>query len=154
MALKQRGASPMSLVFLVGVDCSDCGGRALAYAAERAKHRGGRLLVAHVIEWSPFQFSTPQENEERHKRREEELSRAHAEIVDPIVQTMKEQGIDAEGLVRHGHAAETLDALAHEFNVTNIVIGRRGASRLKTQLFGSVASSLVQIADCPVTVVP
>jgi nucleotide-binding universal stress UspA family protein len=144
----------MSLVFLVGVDCSDCGSRALEYAAERALRSGGRLLIAHVIEWSPFQFSTPQENERRHQRREEELARAHAEVVDPIVESMRARGIDTEGLARHGHVAETLDALAHELNVTNIVIGRHGSSRFRAQVFGSVASTLVQIADCPVTVVP
>ena len=107
-----------------------------------------------MIEWSPFQFSTPQENAERHKRREEELQRAHEEIVDPIVNGLREQGVNAEGVVRHGHAADTLDELAHEFEVTNIVIGRQGGARLKLKLFGSVASTLVQIADRPVTVVP
>ncbi|NIP17584.1 MAG: universal stress protein [Xanthomonadales bacterium] len=144
----------MSLVFLVGVDCSDCSSRALEYAAERARVKDARLLVAHVIEWSPFQFSTPQENEERHRRREEELQRAHEEIVDPIVAELREQGVDAEGVVRHGHAADTLDDLAHEFEATNIIIGRQGSSRLRAKLFGSVASTLVQIADRPVTVVP
>lgn len=144
----------MNLVFLVGVDCSDCGNRALDYAAERARVKHGKLLVAHVIEWSPFQFSTPQENEERHKRREEELQRAHAEIVDPIVERLREQGVEAEGIVRHGKAADTLDDLAREFEVTNIVIGRQGGSRIRAHLFGSVASTLVQIADRPVTVVP
>jgi nucleotide-binding universal stress UspA family protein len=144
----------MNLVFLVGVDCSDCGGRALEYAAERARVKGARLLVAHVIEWSPFQFSTPQENEERHKRREEELQRAYDEIVNPIVEELREQGVDAQGIVRHGHAAETLDDLAHEHEATNIIVGRQGSSRLKARFFGSVASTLVQIADRPVTVVP
>lgn len=144
----------MSLVFLVGVDGSDCGSRALDYAAERANIKEARLLVAHVIEWSPFQFSTPQENEERHKRREEEIARAHAEIVDPIVEALEAKGLSVEGLVRHGHVAETLDDMANELNVTNIIIGRKGTSRMKAKLFGSVASTLVQIADCPVTVVP
>ena len=144
----------MSLVFLVGVDCSDCGGRALEYAAKRARVKNARLLVAHVIEWSPFQFSTPQENEERHKRREQELQRAHDEIVDPIVAELREQGIDAEGIVRHGHPADTLDDLAQEYEVTNIVVGRHGSSRLKAHLFGGVVSTLVQIANRPVTVVP
>lgn len=144
----------MSLVFLVGVDCSDCGTRALEYAAERAKLQDAKLLVAHVIEWSPFQFSTVQENEERHKRREEEIQRAHNEIVDPIVQSLRERGIDAEGLVRHGHVAETLDDLAHEYEVTNIMLGRLGSSGLRRHLFGTVSSTLVQIADVPVTVVP
>lgn len=144
----------MSLVFLVGVDCSNCSNRALDYAAERAAVKGSKLVIAHVIEWSPFTFSTPQENEERHKRREQELQRAHDEIVDPLVERFREQGIDAEGVVRHGHASETLMTIAKEKEATNIVIGRKGTSRFKAQLFGSVASSLVQISDRPVTVVP
>lgn len=144
----------MDLSFLVGVDCSSCGGRALKYAADRASVKGAKVIVVHVIEWSPFSFSTPQENEERHKRREEEIRRAQSEIVDPIVAKLKDQGVDAEGVVRHGHAAETLARIAKENDVTNIVVGRRGSSKLKAQIFGSVASSLVQIADRPVTVVP
>ncbi|NNE06677.1 MAG: universal stress protein [Xanthomonadales bacterium] len=144
----------MSLVFLVGVDCSNCGGRALEYATDRASVKGAKVLVAHVIEWSPFSFSTPQENEERHKRREEEIRRAQTEIIEPIVANLRERGIQAEGIVRHGHAAETLARIAKENKVTNIVVGRRGSSRFKAQVFGSVASSLVQIADRPVTVVP
>lgn len=144
----------MSLVFLVGVDCSNCSDRALDYAAERASASDGQLVVVHVIEWSPFSFSTPQENEERHRRREEELQRAHDEIVGPIVDRLKKKGIDAKGMVRHGHTSETLMSIAKEIEATNIVIGRTGKSRFKAQLFGSVASALVQIADRPVTVVP
>ena len=102
----------MSLVFLVGVDCSSCGSRALEYAADRVRVKGARLIVAHVIEWSQFSFSTPQENEERHKRREEELRRAHEEIVDPIIAEFQEHGIDVEGVVKHGHVADTLLAIA------------------------------------------
>ena len=144
----------MSLVFLVGVDCSSCGSRALEYAADRASVKGARLIVAHVIEWSQFSFSTPQENEERHKRREEEIQRAHAEILDPIIADLSEQGVVVEGVVKHGHVANTLLAIARDFKATNIMVGRQGSSRLKAQLFGSVASTLVQIADRPVTVVP
>ena len=145
----------MSLVFLVGVDCSNCGSRALDYAAERAAVKGAKLLVTHIIEWSPFSFSTPQENEERHKRREEEIQRAFEEIVNPIVSRYREQGLDVEGIVRHGHAAETLASISEEYEVTNIVVGRHGgSSKLKAHLFGSVASTLAQIAEVPVTVVP
>jgi len=144
----------MGLVFLVGVDCSRCGDRALDYAAERAAIKGAKLLVVHVIEWSPYTFSTPQENEQRHKRREEEIARAHEEIVDPIVKALREKGVDAEGVVRHGHVADTIIRLAEKRGVTNIVVGRQGISRLKAKLFGGVASALVQTADVPVTVVP
>jgi nucleotide-binding universal stress UspA family protein len=144
----------MSRVFLVGVDCSECSDRALKYAAERAEASKLQLIVAHVIDWSPFSFNTPQENEERHKRREDELDRAHKEIVDPIVSDLRERGIYARGVIRHGHPAETLSAVAHEFGATNIVIGKTGSSRIKTQLFGSVANTLVQVSKLPVTVIP
>ena len=144
----------MSVVLMVAVDCSECGDRAIEYAAEHARESGARLYVTHIIEWSQFSFSTVQENAERHKRREEELQRAHSEIVDPIVDRLKAEGLDAQGLVRHGHVADTLNALAKSKGVSNIILGRQGSSKLKSHVFGSVGSRLVQSADCPVTVVP
>lgn len=144
----------MSKVLLVGIDCSACSERALEYAAEWAETAKLQLIVAHVIQWSPFSFNTPQENEERHKRREAELERAHKEIVDPVVSSMRDRGILAEGAIRHGHPAETLCDVAEEFGVTNIIVGKTGSSRIRAQLFGSVANSLVQISKQPVTVVP
>ncbi|MBT8040373.1 MAG: universal stress protein [Xanthomonadales bacterium] len=144
----------MSKVLLVGVDCSDCSNRALEYAAKAAEKSKLQMIVVHVIDWSPFSFNTAKENEERHQRREAELDRAHKEIVDPVVSHLREQGLYARGVVRHGHPAETVNALAQEFGATNIIIGKTGSSRLKTQLFGSVANTLVQISELPVTVVP
>jgi nucleotide-binding universal stress UspA family protein len=144
----------MNQVLLVGVDCSNCSDRAVGYAANLAKSGGARVLVVHVIEWSPYTFNTPTENEQRHKRREEEIGRAQAEIIDPVVALLSEQGIDASGLVRHGHAAETLKRVADEQEVNSIIVGRTGTSRIKAQLFGSVAGTLVQISNQPVIVVP
>jgi len=144
----------MSSVLMVGVDCSECGERAVEYAAELARNSKARLFVAHVIEWSPFSFSTVEENFERHKRREEELQRAHSEVIDPIVDRLKAEGLEAAWLVRHGHVADTLNTLAVENGVTNIILGRQGTSKLKAHVFGSVGSRLVQVAECAVTVVP
>ena len=144
----------MTSVLMVGVDCSDCSERAIEYAAEHARESNARLYVAHVIEWSPFSFSTVEENFERHKRREEELQRAYSDVIDPIVNRLKAEGLNVEGLVRHGHVADTINALAVENGVTNIVLGRQGTTKLKAHVFGSVGSRLVQVADCAVTVVP
>mgnify|MGYP001822260375 FL=1 len=144
----------MSRVLVVGVDSSSCRTRALEYGAQRAEEYKIQLIVAHVIDWSPFSFNTPQENEERHMRREAELDRAHQEVIDPEVSKLRERGIYARGVIRHGHPAETLNALAEEMGATNIIIGKTGSSRIKTQLFGSVANTLVQISGIPVTVVP
>ena len=144
----------MSNTLLVGTDCSNCSNRALEFASERALDTGDQLIIAYVIEWSPYTFNTPRENEMRHKRREEEISRAENEIINPLVEKYSAMGIDVSGVVRHGHAAHTLNALADEIDASVIFVGRKGTSSLKSLLFGSVAGTLVQIADRPVTVVP
>jgi nucleotide-binding universal stress UspA family protein len=144
----------MSSVLMVGIDCSECGERAIEYAIDLAKRSDAKLLVAHVIEWSPFSFGTVEENFQRHKRREEELKRAYSEVIDPVVNRLNAEGLSAEGLVRHGNVADTLHELAVENSVTNIILGRQGTSKLKAHVFGSVGSHLVQAAECPVTVVP
>jgi nucleotide-binding universal stress UspA family protein len=144
----------MTDTMLVGIDGSEGGTRAARFAAELAKKSNARLIVAYVIEWSPYTFNTAQENEVRHKRREEEIARAESDMLQPVVEELKKAGVDAEGVVRHGHAVEVLSQVAKERGASQIIIGRRGLSKLKALLFGSVASSLVQVSPVPVTVIP
>ena len=144
----------MTNSLLVGVDGSDGGSRAADFAASRATESQTQLVVAYVIEWSPYSFNTPQENEERHKRREEEITRAESDVVQPLLETLKARGVDAKGIVRHGHAAEVLSQIAKEEGASQIFIGRRGLTTLQALLFGSTAGSLVQISPVPVTVIP
>jgi nucleotide-binding universal stress UspA family protein len=138
---------------LVGVDGSDASRRAADFATLRAKASGARLVVAYVIEWSPYTFNTPEENEQRHKRREVEIARAEVHLA-PLLSELRAAGLEVEGVVRHGHAAEALSALAVEYGAAQIFIGRRGVSKIAALLFGSVAGSLVQVSPVPVTVVP
>ncbi len=91
---------------------------------------------------------------ERHKQREAEIERARKEILEPLVGTLRRSGLEVEAMVRHGHVAEVLSELAEELEATQIFIGRRGRSKLKNLLLGSVAASLVQVSPVPVTVVP
>lgn len=144
----------MTDTLLVGIDGSEGGTRAAHFAAKRAKESQGSLVVAYVIEWSPYSFNTPQENEVRHKRREEEISRAESEVIGPVLETLKGEGVEAKGIVRHGHAAEVLSRLASEEKAGQIFIGRRGLTKMQALLFGSTAGSLVQISPVPVTVIP
>lgn len=140
-------------VMLVGTDGSDSSRRAVDFASLRAKAGGAGLVVAYVIEWSPYSFNTPQENEERHKRREDEIVRAEAHLA-PLLSELRGQGLDVQSMVRHGHPAEVLSELAGEVGAVQIFIGRRGLSKIAAMLFGSVAGSLVQVSPVPVTVVP
>ena len=144
----------MNGTLLVGTDGSEGAGRAIDFALQQAKLTGEELVVAYVIEWSPFSFNTPRELEERHKRREEEIERAQTEVIEPLLESLQDAGVEVRGMVRHGNPASTLDDLARDLEARVIFVGRKGMSKLQAMLFGSVAGSLVQISDRPVTVVP
>ena len=144
----------MTNTVLLGVDGSDSSSRATEFAAELALGAKSRLLVAYIIEWSPFTFNTPEENEVRHKRREQELSRAQSEVIAPIIKSLEKRGIDAEGIVRHGKPVVALAEIASTKKVSQIVVGRRGESNLGGLLFGSLTAGLLQVSPVPVTVVP
>lgn len=140
--------------FLVGIDDSDCSRRALDFARKRAHAMNARLVLVYVIEWSPYSFNTPEENEERHKRREEEIDLANSSVLQPALASLQGSGVEAEGIVRHGNVADVMNGLAAECKAIQLVIGRVGSSGLKSLIFGSVTSKLVQMSSVPVTVVP
>lgn len=144
----------MTVKIVVGLDGTDTGDRALAFAKDLAKRIDGcELLAIYVIEWSPFTFQTAEENEQRHKRREEEIALATSRIVDPAVAALKEAGFAASGLVRHGDVAETLNKLTVDNGGSQIIVGRSSADGFTKRLFGSSTQNLVMHADVPVTVV-
>jgi nucleotide-binding universal stress UspA family protein len=144
----------MTQTLLVGVDGSEGSRRAAEFAATRAKLTGARLVIAFVIEWSPYTIYTHEELETRHRDREDEIRRAQTRILDPLASSLGSKGVEAETLVRHGHASRVLVDLAEELNTVQIYIGRRGHETLKELLFGSTVSNLVQASPVPVTVVP
>ena len=143
----------MSVTFLVGVDGSDGARRAAEFAAERARSEGARLLLVCVVEWSPFDTLTPDEQAERHVQRQKEIEAAETKVLAPLRESLGE-GLEDDTLVRHGHVAEVLCELASERGAAQVFSGRRGRGRFKSLLFGSVAGSLVQVSPVPVTVVP
>ena len=139
---------------LVALDGSDCGRRALAAAARHAKLTGSVLVLTHVIDWSPYSFHTPEEMSQRRQRRELEIERANASVLEPDAAALGETGLTVRTVVRHGKIAETLVKLAKDLDVSQIYIGRIGESRVRSLIFGSVTAALVQTSPVPVTVVP
>ena len=144
----------MSIKYVVACDGSPASERAVSFAIDQARSDGGSVLIAHVLEWSPYSFLTPEELEERHKRRGEELARAKTALVDPILASISAEGIEVDSVIKYGHVSETLSDIATEAGATQLVIGRTGQSSLKVRVFGSVASTLAQIAPVPCTIVP
>lgn len=139
---------------IVGVDDSDCGRRAALFAAAQAKRSGSELTLAYVVEWSPYTIYTHEELEVRHKERDAEIERASSRILKPLAAELETLGVTADTLVRHGHVSRALIDLARELGASQIIVGRRGRSRLAEIVFGSTASNLVQASPVPVTVIP
>ena len=144
----------MSHCILVGYDGSDASRRAVDFAAERAKATSTRLLIAHIIEWSPYSLLSVEELEQRHKRRREEVQRAENELLKPLVDQLSAAGFQVTAEVRYGHTVSLMTAMVKEYSAQEIIVGRRGQSTMQTMLFGSISASLVQVAEVPVTVVP
>lgn len=140
--------------YLVAVEGSEGSKRALAHAIERAKASDAELILVHVIDWSPYSFHTPDELSARHKRRDEELTRARDVILAPIEEQAKAAGVKFSSEIKHGKGAETLASLAKEHDVAQIIAGRSGESGMSSMFFGTTSSKLVQISSVPVLIVP
>ncbi|MFT7214662.1 MAG: nucleotide-binding universal stress UspA family protein [Granulosicoccus sp.] len=144
----------MTTKLVIGLDGHGSGHRAMAYAKQLANLIGEcELLVVYVIEWSPYSFQTAEENEVRHKRREEEISTATSRIVDPAVASLQKVGITARGMVRHGDVAKILNAVSIEENANQIIVSRSSEGGFAQRVFGSSTANLVMSASVPVTVV-
>ena len=144
----------MSNKYVVAFDGSAASERAVAYAIDHARRNDASVLIAHVLEWSPYSFLTPDELEERHKRRGEELARAKTALIDPVLASRASDGVEIDAVIKYGHVAETLCDIATEAGATQVIIGRTGQSNLTARVFGSVVATLAQIAPVPCVIVP
>lgn len=144
----------MSDTLVAAYDGSAASRRAVDFALAQAQSTGARLVLAHVLEWSPYSFLTPEEVAERHKRRQEELDRAQTAILGPLLDELSQSGVAIETDVRFGHIAETLATIARDRNATQMIVGRTGESSVMARIFGATVGTLAQIAPVPCTIVP
>ena len=144
----------MSKKIVVGFDGSEASRRALDFAVERAALQDGAVVVAHVLEWSPYSFLTPTELEERHKRRTEELERAKTAVIDPVMKSLEGTKVRVSSAIRYGQIADTICAIAKDEDADQIFVGRNGDGGIAARVFGSVAGTLIQISPVPCTIVP
>lgn len=144
----------MSNVFVVGYDDSPSSQRAVEFARDLAKQSGASIVIAHVLDWSPYSFLTPDELADRHKRRKEELSRAEDALIKPVLNSLAQEGISATSVVRYGKIAATLCEIATEENAQQLIIGRIGDDGVVARFFGSVAGAVALSSPVPCTIIP
>ena len=140
---------------VVGVDTSETSKRAVEYACEQTQRDDrASLLLCHVIHWSPFSFTTTDDNEQRPVRRKAEIEAAESQVLRPLVEFAQERGVPVESLVRHGDPSDTLIDIVAEVEAKAVIVGRTGDSRMRSRVFGTLPSHLVQECPVPVTVIP
>ena len=126
----------------------------LDFAIEHAKKNGAQLHIAHILEWSPYKFLTPEELSERHKRRPEELKRADDAIIKPALEQAAASGLtNTSSEVQYGSVVELIAEIAKEQNAALLFVGRASGS-VAERVFGSVPLGLAQVSTVPVVIVP
>ena len=110
----------MSNKMLIALDGGDDSKRALSAAVTHAKSTSSDLVLAYVIDWSLYDFHTPQELEERHQRRESEVQRVNDSILAPKIAALKADGLNVDAVVHHGTIAKILLELGDQHGVTPI----------------------------------
>ena len=73
--------------------------------------------------------------------------------MDPAVKETEASGHEVIGIVRHGDAADILEATAKQHDAVQIVVGRVGLRGLKERVFGGVTGRLAASASVPVTII-
>jgi len=108
-----------------------------AVALELAKTHGSRLVVLSVVE---------AEEGAMHN------AAAVAKLLEQARASFEQEGVPCEMLEREGKPAFVIGDVADEINADVIVMGTRGISLESSE--PSTAARVIQLAPCPVLVVP
>jgi NhaP-type Na+/H+ or K+/H+ antiporter len=119
------------IILLAAVDTSSLSTQVLSKAAELARRSEGEVLVLHVI-----RVNDPQGV----KRLQEQTKRILADISHQFMTSF-------------GSVPEEIVLTAQKYEVTEIVIGKRGHRPFDEVLVGSVSQSVLEMSQLPVLVV-
>ncbi|NDG74021.1 MAG: universal stress protein [Synechococcaceae bacterium WB8_1B_136] len=122
-------------IVLFPIDRSRQAAETAATALKLAQQHHSRLVLLSVVE--------PDQDDPA----------AVAALLDQARQRFQEQGMECEVLEREGKPAFVICDVADEINADVIVMGTRGLS-LEADEPPSTASRVIQLAPCPVLVVP
>ena len=145
----------MSKKFLVAVDGSDHGWRALELAVDLAKASGAEVIALHVVAHEPSLRGLQHYAKIEGLNTEELTARYHLgkEIGDGLtaeaVSRANAAGLDrVSARVVEGRAAEEIAAEAEAEKVDMLFIGSRGLTDIAGLFMGSVSHKVMHLAPC------
>ena len=124
--------------------------RALIYVEHLARIEEAEVLVLHVYQPLERYVATSGYGELLEK-----LEMVAQEVVNDTVQYLQKAGITALGIVEsESSVARAILETARDEEVSLIVIGTRGPSKMADILLGDVSMEVLRHAHCPVFLVP
>jgi nucleotide-binding universal stress UspA family protein len=129
---------------LVPVDGSECSLRALKHAAQDSD---AMLLVLHVQPAMPSSRTVTKQMIAEHQ------ARHAAEALQPAQALITRLKVNADTYTAVGDPAAVIASFAKKHRCSALVMGNRGHGKLAGLLLGSVALKVIQLAECPVTLV-
>jgi nucleotide-binding universal stress UspA family protein len=145
----------MTRKFLVAVDGSDHGWKALELAADLGRLAGAELLVLHVIPYEPvpdglLEYAKVEGLPADEGRARFNASRTLADrIAEDAVARARGRGVaQVAARVVEGNPADEIVALARYEGAEMIFLGSRGLSGVGSLLVGSVSHKVMHLAPC------
>lgn len=139
---------------LLAVDESPPSEEAVNTTGERNWEPGTVVRVLHAVE----KFVPPAQ-ELWHdaggspERAREQVREQARELTERVAGWLREQGLEAEAVVRDGDPRTAIVEEAKAWGADLIIVGSHGYTGLKRMLLGSVSKAVVDHAHCPVEVV-
>jgi nucleotide-binding universal stress UspA family protein len=145
----------MSKTYLVAIDGSEHGWKALDLAAELALATDARLLVVHVVPYQPLPEELVEFARAEHMSAEELGARYHyGKAIGDRMTSEAEARARGKGLARitsqatEGDAATQIVNLAKSESADMVFVGSRGLGKLEGLVMGSVSSKVMHLVPC------
>ncbi|MGD1951873.1 MAG: universal stress protein [Leptolyngbyaceae cyanobacterium] len=129
---------------LFPIDASPEAQQAALKAAELVKYHHSHLILLSVVEAPNGQNAHP----------EQTSPEAVAQLLEKAKALFTGQGIDTEAIEREGNPAFVICDVADEMAADLIVMGCRGTGLTPEGQSESVSNRVINLAPCPVMVVP
>ncbi len=133
---------------LVPVDGSACSEKAVDYAIDLARMVGASLLFVNCRMALP-----PMLGRDSWDQAHEALVKRSEVLLHSYCDRAKDEGIESRCVVLEGAVDKAIAETADMDHCDLIVMGSRGHSELEGLLLGSVTHRVLQLAECPVTVI-
>lgn len=152
MELLKDSSENMANKYIVPVDQSEHSKRAVNYAYSLCKKLDGEIIIVNVQ--PNYTFSPNVHRVISKKDIEKYVEELGKEVIELTLKDSQGQELITEKIVLTGEPKIEITKIAKEKGAEAIVMGSRGLGPVKSAVLGSVSIGVLQLAPCPVIIVP